>query len=59
MVKFRDKKRYSDREHEAIYKERVELGSPGGESDLDAIEALFKRLNAADEAAKAWAAIMG
>ena len=37
--------------------ERAGLNEEG--SDLDAIEALFKQLNAADEAAKARSMIMG
>jgi hypothetical protein len=45
VVKFGDKKRYSDLEYEAIYEELVEA-----RRDPDAIEAVFKELNAADEA---------
>ena len=51
VVKFGDKKRYSDREYEAIYQELVEAGlDDEAWDDLDAIEAVFKKLNAADEA---------
>ena len=54
VVKFGDKKRYSDREYEAIYQELVEAGlDDEAWDDLDAIEAFFKELNAADEAAAA------
>ena len=54
VVKFGDKKRYSDREYEAIYQELVEAGlDDEAWDDLDAIEAVFRRLNAADEAAAA------
>jgi hypothetical protein len=60
VVKFGDKKRYSDREYEAIYQELVEAGLDDiARRDPDAIEAVFKRLNEADEAAKARATIMG
>jgi len=52
VIKFGDKKRYSDREYEAIYQELVEAGLDDEASrDLDAIEAVFKKLNAVDEAA--------
>jgi hypothetical protein len=51
VVKFGDKKRYSDREYEAIYQELVEAGlDDEAWDDLDAIEAIFKKLNAVDEA---------
>jgi GTP-sensing pleiotropic transcriptional regulator CodY len=51
VVKFGDKKRYSDREYEAIYQELVEAGlKDKAWHDLDAIEAVFKKLNAEDEA---------
>jgi len=54
VVKFGDKKRYSDSEYEAIYEELVEAGlNDIARRDPDAIEAVFKRLNAADEA-EAW-----
>jgi hypothetical protein len=54
VVKFGDKKRYSDREYEAIYQELVEAGlKDEAWDDLDAIEAVFKKLNADDEAAAA------
>jgi hypothetical protein len=49
VVKFGDKKRYSDREHEAIYQELAEAGlKDEAWHDLDATEAVFKKLNAAD-----------
>jgi hypothetical protein len=51
VVKFGDKKRYSDREYEAIYEELVEAGLDDDDRhDPDAIEAVFKELNAIDEA---------
>jgi hypothetical protein len=52
VVKFGDKRRYSDREREAIYEELVEAGlDDEARRDPDAtIEAVFKRLNAVDEA---------
>jgi hypothetical protein len=54
VVKFGDKKRYSDREYEAIYQELAEAGlKDEAWDDLDAIEAVFKKLNADDEAAAA------
>ena len=54
VIKFGDKKRYSDREYEAIYQELVEAGLDDEASrDLDAIEAVFRKLNADDEAAAA------
>ena len=54
VIKFGDKKRYSDREYEAIYQELVEAGLDDEASrDLDAIEAVFKKLNADDEAERA------
>jgi hypothetical protein len=44
VVKFGDKKRYSDREYEAIYQELAEAGLVGDAwHDLDAIEAVFKK----------------
>jgi hypothetical protein len=60
VVKFGDKKRYSDREHEAIYQELVEAGlDDEAWDDPDAIEAVFKRLNEADEAEAARRALGG
>ena len=60
VVKFGDKKRYSDREHEAIYDELVEAGlDDEAKRNPDAIEAVFRKLNAADEAARARSMIMG
>ena len=54
VVKFGDKKRYSDQECQAIYQELVEAGLDNeARRDPDAIEALFKELNAADEAERA------
>jgi hypothetical protein len=51
VVKFGDRKRYSDREYEAIYQELAEAGlDDEAWDDLDAIEAVFKKLNAVDEA---------
>jgi hypothetical protein len=51
VVKFGDKKRYSDREYEAIYQELAEAGlKDEAWHDLDAIEAVFRKLNAVDEA---------
>ena len=51
VVKFGDKKRYSDREYEAIYQELVEAGlDDEAWDDLDAIEAVFREINAVDEA---------
>ena len=50
VVKFGNKKRYSDREYEAIYQELVEAGlDDEAWDDLDAIEAVFRKLNAVDE----------
>jgi hypothetical protein len=60
VTKFGDKKRYSDREYEAIYQELVEAGlDDEARRDLDAIEAVFKKLNAADEAETARQNICG
>ena len=54
VIKFGDKKRYSDREYEAIYQELVEAGlDDEARRNPDAIEAVFKKLNAVDEAAAA------
>jgi hypothetical protein len=51
VVKFGEKKRYSDQECQAIYQELVEAGlDDEAWDDLNAIEAVFKKLNAADEA---------
>jgi hypothetical protein len=51
VVKFGDKKRYSDLEYEAIYQELIEARlDDEARRDPDAIEAVFKKLNAADEA---------
>jgi hypothetical protein len=52
VVKFGDKRRYSDQEREAIYAELVEAGlDDEARRDPDAIEAVFRKLNAIDEAA--------
>ena len=46
VVKFSGKKRYSDQECQAIYQELVEAGlDDQARRDLDAIEAVFKKLN--------------
>jgi hypothetical protein len=51
VVKFGEKKRYSDQECQAIYQELVEAGlDDEAMRDPDAIEAVYKNLNAADEA---------
>ena len=60
VVKFGDKKRYSDREYEAIYQELVEAGlDDEARRNPDAIEAVFRKLNADDEAAAARRALGG
>jgi hypothetical protein len=54
VVKFGDKRRYSDQEREAIHQELVAAGIDDvARRDLDAIEAVFRELNAVDEAAAA------
>jgi len=51
VVKFGDKKRYSDQECQAIYQELVDAGlDDEARRDPDAIEAVFRKLNADDEA---------
>jgi hypothetical protein len=51
VVKFGDKKRYSDSEYEAIYEELVAAGlDDQARRDPHAIEAVYKKLNAVDEA---------
>jgi hypothetical protein len=51
VVKFGEKKRYSDQECQAIYQELVDAGlDDEARRDPDAIEAVFKKLNADDEA---------
>jgi hypothetical protein len=51
VVKFGEKKRYSDQECQAIYQELVDAGlDDEARRDPDTIEAVFKKLNAADEA---------
>jgi hypothetical protein len=60
VVKFGDKKRYSNREYEAIYQELVEAGlDDEAWDDLDAIEAVLKKLNAVDEAERARRCLAG
>jgi hypothetical protein len=59
VVKFGDKRRYSDQEHEAIRQELVEAGLDDiARRDPDAIEAVFKKLNAANEAETARRALV-
>ena len=51
VVKFGEKKRYSDQECQAIYQELVEAGlDEEARRDPDAIEAVFRKLNADEEA---------
>jgi hypothetical protein len=51
VVKFGDKKRYSDSEYEVIYEELVAAGlDDEARRDPHAIEAVYKKLNAVDEA---------
>ena len=51
VVKFGEKKRYSDQECQAIYQELVEAGlDEEARRNPDAIEAVFRKLNADDEA---------
>jgi hypothetical protein len=51
VVKFGDKKRYSNSEYEAIYQELVAAGlDDEARRDPDAIEAVFRKLTAVDEA---------
>jgi hypothetical protein len=52
VVKFGDKRRYSGQEREAIHQELVAAWLDDVR-DLDAIEAVFRELNAADEVAAA------
>ena len=60
VVKFGDKRRYSDREREAIRQELVAAGLDDvARRDPDAVEAVFKKLNAVDEVIKARSLIMG
>jgi hypothetical protein len=56
--KFGKKDEYSEWECKAMFDELERAGLNEEGSDLDAIEALFKQLNAADEAAKARSMIM-
>jgi hypothetical protein len=54
VVKFGDKKRYSEEEYEAIYQELVEAElDDEARRDPDAMETVFRKLNAADEAERA------
>ena len=51
VVKFGEKKCYSDQECQAIYQELIEAGfDDDARRNPDAIEAVFKKLNADDEA---------
>jgi hypothetical protein len=60
VVKFGAKKRYSVREYEAIYQELVDAGLDIDEMrDPDAVEAVFLKLNAIDEAEAARRALVG
>ena len=52
-VKFGEKDEYSIEEYKAVWDELRLVGLDEEDSDLDAVEALFKKLNEADEAAKA------
>jgi hypothetical protein len=52
-VKFGKKDEYSDWEIETVCEELSLVEINGEASDLDAVEALFKKLNEADAAAKA------
>ena len=52
-VKFGEKDEYSIEEYKAVWEELRLVGLDEEDSDLDAVEALFKKLNEADEAAKA------
>ena len=54
VVKFGEKRCYSDQECQAIYQELVEAGlDEEARRNPDAIEAVFKKLNADDEAERA------
>jgi hypothetical protein len=60
VVKFGDKKRYSVEEYAAIYRELVEAGLVDEAwDDPDAVEAVFRKLNAADEAEPARRSLSG
>jgi hypothetical protein len=51
VIKFGEKKRYSDQDCQAIYQELVEAGlDDDARRNPDAIEAVFRKLNADDEA---------
>ena len=51
VVKFGEKKRYSDQECQAIYQQLDEAGlDEEARRNPDAIEAVFRKLNADDEA---------
>jgi hypothetical protein len=51
VVKFGEKKRYSDQECQAIYQELIEAGlDDEARGNPDTIEAVFRKLNADDEA---------
>jgi hypothetical protein len=52
--KFGNKRRYTDAERQAIHQELADAGlDEEARRDLDAIEAVFRELNAIDEAEKA------
>ena len=54
VVKFGEKKRYSEQECQAIYQELIAAGlDEEARRNPDAIEAVFRELNAVDEAAAA------
>jgi hypothetical protein len=60
VVKFGEKKRYSDQECQAIYQELVDAGlDDEARRDPDAIEAVFRKLNADDEAEAARRDLIG
>jgi hypothetical protein len=59
-VKFGNKKRFSAQEYEAIYQELIDAGLDDEDRrDPDAIEAVFKKLNAIGEAEAARRALGG
>jgi predicted TIM-barrel fold metal-dependent hydrolase len=60
VVKFGNKKRYSAQEYEEIYQELAAAGLDIDEMrDPDAIEAVFRKLNAIDEAEATRRALCG
>jgi hypothetical protein len=58
-VKFGEKGEYSDWEYEAVWEELRGAGLDDEDSDLDAVEAFFKKLNEANEVAKAQSTATG